>query len=171
MSKTAPISATQEIPGTLGPLWFTMGFLAVVAPFAALTVSAFAPVPRMYEVTDGDVASTDLEAPELTYIRMSLPVATSLPKIDRFVSVMLVFAMEKGSDAADTVDDMIIALDTRLNAVLSEAIRDYADTTRNQSALLRSIPQVTRSALNQELGTPEEPTPVKEVLVVDFSYQ
>lgn len=118
-----------------------------------------------------DTVAVDTAPARPTYLSYGMPVTTSLYKFDKHVTVSMSFMVDRGTAAANNLQDQIDARDGRLEAILIDAIIAAGEEVVRADDLRLMIPRMTRHALNTQVGTENEPTPVKEVLITAFAMQ
>ena len=146
-----------------------VGFCAVAIPFGIGMAGTLMPDKEGQKMTDTVAEVSTPKTP--TYLSYGMPVTTSMYKFDKHVTVSMSFMVDRGTPAANNLQDQIDARDGRLEAVLIDAIIAAGEEVINADDLRLMIPRMARHALNTQVGTENDPTPVKEVLITAFAMQ
>ena len=146
-----------------------LGFALIMGPFSFGMATTLAPAAKPEPVVV--VAPTPSKRPDPIYVPYVMPLTVTLPKFNRSVSVKISFMMDSGSPAIDELQAQMDAFDGRVDAVLTGAINEAEDAVNDIDRLRSAIPQLIRHAINVQLGTEEDPQPVREVLLTSYAHQ
>ena len=146
-----------------------VGFIMVMLPFGMGLSNALNPVQEV-AAEEPTVVATPAAVGKPDYI--AYPQMTiSLPQFDRKVAVGLSFMVDQGTPFAESLWESVSNREGRLDAVITEAIEEAGQNARELGDLRRLIPTMVRHAVNLQMGTDENPSPIREVLITSYAMQ
>lgn len=154
---------TVFLPAVLGFVVFVAGHM-LLPPSVPLRLPAQAITPSA-DLTPGE-GDADLDRAPRHYLRLQQNIATSVPSLGGIVQVQIALAVREQDHGR-----VLAAMQERPADVLTpiqESLRVQAEQAPDLLALHTRLPPAFRTTVNQRLGTPEQPDPVLEVLIMSL---
>ncbi len=140
----------------------------VMAPFSYGLATTLIPSEPL--LTDTEVVAPSLPSkPE--YYAYGLPISVTLPKFDRIVGVHVSFMIDEDNPLATELWDALNEYDGRMDTILANAIIQAGETASSVDDVRDFIPGMIRHEINVQIGTNDNPTPVREVLLTSYAIQ
>ena len=147
-----------------------VGFIMVMVPFGMGLSGTLSGAPEVVAEEPTVAVATPVALGKPDYIAYP-QMTVSIPQFDRKVAVGLSFMVDQGTPIAESLWEAIGNRDGRLDAVVTQAIEESGLQARDTQELRRLIPTMVRHSVNLQVGTDENPSPVREVLITSYAMQ